>query len=203
MIKINLLPHRQLRRAEKQREFGWMAVLVVVATAALCFVAWSVIKANITTQQGRNQRLQDEIAHLDQQIVAISGLKTQIQRVLERKQIVERLQSDRNLAVQVLDELARLLPEGIYLTSVKQTNDEIALRGMADTNARVAQLVHNYSLSQIVHDPNLLEIKATHNQPDRQQFEFMLKLSLTLPKPAPSATALGKAATPSAVAPKG
>lgn len=188
ILTINLLPHRQLRRAEKQREFGLMAALVAVAMAAIMFVSWSFIKSSIEGQQARNQRLQDEIARLDQEIVAISGLKTQIQHVLERKQIVERLQSDRNLAVQVLDELARQVPEGIYLKSIKQLGDEIVLSGVADTNARVASLVHNLGLSQIVRDPNLVEIKATHTQPERQLFEFVLKLSLTLPKtPAPAA----------------
>lgn len=194
IIKINLLPYRELRRAEKQREFGLMAALVAVAMAAILFVSWSVIKSGITAQQARNQRLEDETARLEQEIVAISGLKTQIQHVLERKQIVERLQSDRNLAVQVLDELARQMPEGVYLKSIKQSGDEIVMTGIADTNARVASLVHNLSLSSIVHDPNLVEIKASHSQPERQQFEFVLKLSLTLPKPVTTASPAGAGA---------
>lgn len=178
MIKINLLPHRQIRRAERQREFGLMASLVAIAMAAILFVSWSYIKAQIETQQERNQRLQDEMARLDKEIAIIANLKEQIKHVLERKQIVEGLQSDRNQAVQILDELARLLPEGVHLKSIKQIEGEIDLKGVADTNARVASLVHNLSGSSIIHNPNLVEIKASNNQQELKQYEFVLKVSL-------------------------
>ncbi|MDP8566420.1 PilN domain-containing protein [Methylophilus aquaticus] len=183
MIKINLLPHRQIRRAERQREFGLMAALVAVVMAAILFVSWSYIKSRIEDQQSRNQRLQDEITRLDSEIVAITGLKDQIKRVLERKQIVEGLQSGRNQAVSVLDELARQLPEGVTLKSIKQSGNEIDLRGVADTNARVATLVHNLSSSMVMQSPNLVEIKANNSQPERKQFEFVLKVMLKQDKP--------------------
>ncbi len=191
MIKINLLPHRQIRRAERQREFGLMAALVAVLMAAILFVSWSYIKSRIEDQQSRNQRLQDEITRLDSEIVAITGLKDQIKRVLERKQIVEGLQSDRNQAVSVLDELARQLPEGVTLKSIKQNGNEIDLRGVADTNARVATLVHNLSASALMQNPNLVEIKANNSQPELKQYEFVLKVSLKQDKPeeAPDSTA--------------
>lgn len=183
MIKINLLPHRQIRRAERQREFGLMAVLVAVVMATVLFVSWSYLKARIENQQGRNQRLQDEITRLDSEIVAITGLKEQIKRVLERKQIVEGLQSDRNQAVSVLDELARQLPEGVTLKSIKQSGNEIDLHGVADTNARVATLVHNLSASALMQNPNLVEIKANNSQPEVKHYEFVLKVSLKQDKP--------------------
>lgn len=183
MIKINLLPHRQIRRAERQREFGLMAVLVAVVMATILFVSWSYIKSRIENQQARNQRLQDEITRLDSEIVAITGLKDQIKRVLERKQIVEGLQSDRNQAVSVLDELARQLPEGVTLKSIKQNGNEIDLRGVADTNARVATLVHNLSASALMQSPNLVEIKANNSLPELKQYEFVLKVSLKQDKP--------------------
>lgn len=191
MIKINLLPHRQIRRAEKQREFGLMAALVAVLMAAILFVSWSYIKSRIEDQQSRNQRLQDEITRLDSEIVAITGLKDQIKRVLERKQIVEGLQSDRNQAVSVLDELAQQLPEGVTLKSIKQNGNEIDLRGVADTNARVATLVRNLSASVLMQSPNLVEIKANNSQPELKQYEFVLKVSLKQDKPdeAPASTA--------------
>lgn len=178
MIKVNLLPHRQIRRAERQREFGLMASLVAVAMAAILFLSWTYINAQIKAQQARNQRLQDEMLLLDKEIAVIGNLKEQIQHVLERKQIVEGLQSDRNQAVQILDELARQLPEGVYLKSIKQLQDEIELKGVADTNARIAGLVHNLSSSALLHSPNLVEIKATTNQQEQKQYEFVLKVSL-------------------------
>jgi type IV pilus assembly protein PilN len=178
MIKVNLLPHRQIRRAERQREFGLMASLVAIAAAAILFVSWSYVGAQIRSQQERNQRLQDEMVRLDKEIAVIGTLKEQIKHVLERKQIVEGLQSDRNQAVQILDELARLLPEGVSLKSIKQVEDEIELKGVADTNARVASLVHNLSDSAIIHNPNLVEIKASTNQQDLKQYEFVLRIML-------------------------
>jgi type IV pilus assembly protein PilN len=178
MIKVNLLPHRQIRRAERQREFGLMASLVAIASAAILFVSWSYVGAQIRSQQERNQRLQDEMVRLDKEIAVIVTLKDQIKHVLERKQIVEGLQSDRNQAVQILDELARLLPEGVSLKSIKQVEDEIELKGVADTNARVASLVHNLSDSAIIHNPNLVEIKASTNQQDIKQYEFVLRIVL-------------------------
>lgn len=178
MIKVNLLPHREIRRAERQREFGLMASLVAIAAAAILFVSWSYIHSKIDDQQTRNQRLQDEIARLDKEIVIIGRLKEQIQHVLGRKQIVEGLQSDRNQAVLILDELARQLPEGVFLKSVKQLGDEIELKGIADTNARVATLVHNLSGSSLMQSPNLVEIKANTNTQAIKEYEFVLKVSL-------------------------
>jgi type IV pilus assembly protein PilN len=180
MIKVNLLPHRQIKRAERQREFGLMASLVAVAAAAILFVSWSYIHNKIQTQQSRNQRLQDEMVRLDKEIAIIASLKEQIKHVLERKQIVEGLQSDRNQAVLILDELARKLPEGVFLKSVKQLQDEIELKGVADTNARIATLVHSLSESAIMHNPNLVEIKANTNALGIKEYEFVLRVSLQL-----------------------
>jgi type IV pilus assembly protein PilN len=186
MIKVNLLPHRQIRRAERQREFSLMASLVAIAAAAVLFVSWSYVKAQIQTQQQRNQRLQDEMERLDKEIVVIGSLKEQIKSVLGRKQIVEGLQSDRNQAVQILDELARLLPEGVYLKSVKQLADDIELKGVADTNSRIATLVHSLSESSLMHSPNLVEIKAVSNPLDQKQYEFVLNVALKHEQPAKS-----------------
>ncbi|MGQ2966049.1 PilN domain-containing protein, partial [Methylophilus sp.] len=155
-----------------------MASLVAIASAAILFVSWSYVGAQIRSQQERNQRLQDEMVRLDKEIAVIVTLKDQIKHVLERKQIVEGLQSDRNQAVQILDELARLLPEGVSLKSIKQFENEIELKGVADTNARVASLVHNLSDSAIIHNPNLVEIKASTNQQDLKQYEFVLRVML-------------------------
>lgn len=178
MIKVNLLPHRQIKRAERQREFSLMATLVAIASAAILFVSWSYTHNKIQAQQARNQRLQDEMVRLDKEIVIIGSLKEQIQHVLERKQIVEGLQSDRNQAVQILDELARQLPEGVFLKSIKQLADEIELKGVADTNARIATLVHNLSTASIMHNPNLVEIKANQNALGNKEYEFVLRVSL-------------------------
>lgn len=171
MVRINLLPHRQIKRAERQREFNLMLVGVAIAASAIVFLGQTVIGSSVESQASRNKRLDDAIAELDKQIDAIKELKTKISEVLERKQVVENLQTNRGQAVVLLDELARKLPEGVFLKSIKQTANLVALEGVADTNARVATLVRNFSSSEALESPGLVEIKAeTVNNARRNVF---------------------------------
>lgn len=161
MARINLLPHRQLKRAERQRQFNLMLIATAIAGGAIVFMGQTFISTQIDAQADRNRRLDDAIAKLEKQIAQIQVLKGQIKDVLARKQVVENLQSNRSQAVVVLDEISRQLPEGMYLKSIKQQEKLINLQGIADTNARVAALVRNLSTSQWMVSPNLIEIKAT------------------------------------------
>jgi len=160
MVRINLLPHRQIKRAERQREFSLMLLGVFIAAAAIVFLGQTFISSSVESQTSRNQRLEDAIAKLDKEIEAIRELKNKIGEVLERKQVVENLQTNRAQAVVLLDELARKLPEGVYIKSIKQSGNLITLEGVADTNARVATLVRNFSASEAMESPGLLEIKS-------------------------------------------
>ncbi|HSH55033.1 MAG TPA: PilN domain-containing protein [Methylophilaceae bacterium] len=160
MVRINLLPHRQIKRAERQREFSLMLVGVAIAAAAIVFLGQTFINSSFESQASRNKRLEDAIASLDKEIDEIKELKTKIGEVLERKQVVENLQTNRGQAVVLLDELARKLPEGVYLKSIKQAGTLVTLEGVADTNARVATLVRNFSTSEALESPGLVEIKA-------------------------------------------
>jgi type IV pilus assembly protein PilN len=181
MIRINLLPHRQIRRAERQRQFNIMLAATVVAAGVIVFMVQTVISARIDAQLSRNTRLDTAIAQLDKEIAEIKALKQQISSVLERKQIVENLQTDRSQAVILLDEITRQLPEGLFLTSIKQQGNLIELEGVADTNARIATLVRNLSTSQWMESPRLIEIKAVtvNNQ---KQNQFKLNVSMKAPK---------------------
>jgi type IV pilus assembly protein PilN len=161
MMRINLLPHRQIKRAERQRQFGLMALLAGVAACAIVFAGWTYLGAKKQTQLERNTRLETAIAKLDKEIADIKGLKEQINNVLERKRVVENLQSNRSQSVVVLDELTRQLPEGLYLRSIKQAGNLITLEGVADTNARVATLVRNLSVSNWMESPNLVQIQSS------------------------------------------
>jgi type IV pilus assembly protein PilN len=160
MIRVNLLPHRQLRREARQREFGLMAGFVAIAAAVIIFLGWTFINNRIDAQGERNSRLDTAIAKLDKEIADIKDLKDQISTMLDRKQVVENLQTNRSQAVVVLDELSRQLPEGMYLQNIKQQGNVITLEGVADTNARIATLVRNLSSSQWMESPNLVEIKS-------------------------------------------
>lgn len=181
MMRINLLPHRQIKRAERQRQFGLMGLMSAVAAGAVVFMGWTYLGAQKESQLERNGRLEKAIASLDKEIADIRNLKDQINNVLERKQIVENLQTNRSQAVVILDELTRQLPEGLYLKSIKQQGNLITLTGVADTNARVATLVRNLSVSNWMELPNLVEIKSFTLNGIKQN-EFTLTVSLKVQK---------------------
>ncbi len=181
MIRVNLLPHRQIRREAKQREFGLMALFAAIAAGAIVFMGYTVINGQVETQLERNQRLDAAIVKLDKEIADIKDLKDQISAMLERKQVVENLQTNRSQSVVVFDELSRHLPEGMYLKSVKQQGNVINVEGVADTNARVATLVRNFNSSNWLESPILIEIKAVTVNGVKQNM-FTLQVNLKAPK---------------------
>ena len=181
MMRINLLPHRQIKRAAKQREFGLMGLMAAGAACAVVFLGWQFLSAQTNTQLERNSRLEKANTDLDKQIADIKDLKDQINNVLERKHVVENLQTNRSQAVVILDELTRQLPEGVYLKSIKQTGNLITLDGVADTNARVATLVRNLSVSNWMQSPNLVVINASTVNNIKQN-DFTVTVSLKAPK---------------------
>jgi type IV pilus assembly protein PilN len=181
MIRVNLLPHRQIRREAKQREFGLMALFAAIAAGAIVFMGYTVINGQVETQLERNQRLDAAIVKLDKEIADIKDLKDQISAMLERKQVVENLQTNRSQSVVVFDELSRQLPEGMYLKSVKQQGNVINVEGVADTNARVATLVRNFNSSNWLESPILIEIKAVTVNGVKQNM-FTLQVNLKAPK---------------------
>lgn len=187
MIRINLLPHREERRAARQREFGIIAAGVGVAALFLIFVVHSFDSARIETQKRRNKFLQDQITVLDRQIVEIKKLKEQTQALLARKQVVETLQANRAATVHLLDQLVRLMPDGVYLKAIKQNGNVVNLQGYAQSNARVATLMRALDASPWLEAPDLVETKAAtvNNLPVS---EFSLNIKLTMPE-APAADA--------------
>ena len=181
MMRINLLPHRQIKRAAKQREFGLMGLMAAGAACAVVFLGWQFLSAQNNTQLERNSRLEKANTDLDKQIADIKDLKDQINNVLERKHVVENLQTNRSQAVVILDELTRQLPEGMYLKSIKQTGNLITIDGVADTNARVATLVRNLSVSNWMESPSLVVINAATVNNIKQN-EFIVTVSLKTQK---------------------
>ncbi|HEY0268986.1 MAG TPA: PilN domain-containing protein [Methyloradius sp.] len=182
MVRINLLPHRQIKRAERQREFNLMLFGTLIIGAIIVFMGYSFIDAQVEAQQSRNKRLDEANAKLDKEIESIKELKGQISAVLERKKVVEDLQTNRSQAVILLDEIARQLPEGLFLKSIRQQGAMIMLEGLADTNARVATLVRNLSQSQWLESPNLIEIKTVAGGAVKQN-NFTLSVMIKPPTP--------------------
>jgi type IV pilus assembly protein PilN len=177
MIRINLLPHRQEKREAQQRQFNMMVGLTAISSAACIFLASNFINHQIESQQARNVRLDQEIANLDKEIADIKDLKTQIKLMIARKQVVENLQTNRNQSVVMLDELSRQLPDGMFYKSIKQEGKKITLEGVADTNARVATMVHNLNDSQWLTSPVLIEIKAVEADQKKQNL-FTLNVNI-------------------------
>ena len=177
MIRINLLPYRQEKREAQQREFNMMVGFTAIASAACIFLATNFIDHQIESQQARNERLDQEIASLDKEIADIKDLKTQIKLMIARKQVVENLQTNRNQSVVMLDELSRQLPDGMFYHSIKQEGKKITLEGVADTNARVATMVHNLNDSKWLTSPVLIEIKAVEADQEKQNL-FKLNVNI-------------------------
>ena len=143
MILINLLPHREA--AMKRRKEVFHATLFVALLLGLLLAAavYMWFQWRIEEQQGRNEYLRSEIAALNKQIKEIEGLEEEINSLRERQKAVEDLQADRNLPVHMFNDLVQLLPEGVYLTSLKQTGLNVELRGSAQSNERVSEVLRN------------------------------------------------------------
>lgn len=191
MIRINLLPHRAEKRRARQAQFAALGVISVVLGALLVGFVHVAITTQISYQERRNGYLQQEIAVLDKQIDEIKKLREQTQSLLVRKDAVEKLQSDRSDVVHLLDQMLRILPDGVYLKGLKQTGNKINLAGYAQSNARISTLMRAVEDSPWLDSPSLVEIRASSAGGARVS-EFTLRFNLTKAKqPAAAAKPVG------------
>lgn len=176
MIRINLLPHRELARAARRRQFNILLGIAVAAGVATVLLGHSLIAAGQSAQDARNTFLEQEIAKLDKEIGEIKKIREQTQALLERKQVVETLQSNRTEVVHLFDQMIRLLPDGLYLKSFKQTGDVITISGYTQSSARVSSLMRNLDDSPWFESASLIEIKAaTVNNLRANEFVLTVK----------------------------
>jgi type IV pilus assembly protein PilN len=176
MIRINLLPHRELKRAARRRQFTAMLGIAVAAGVLAVIAGHTVIAARQSVQDARNAYLEKEIAKLDEQIGEIKKIREQTQALLERKRVVETLQANRTEVVHLFDQMIRLLPDGLYLKSFKQTGDTIRLSGYTQSSARVSTLMRNLDGSPWFESARLIEIKAaTVNNLRANEFVLAVK----------------------------
>ncbi len=165
MILINLLPHREVARKKRKDLFNIYAALAAVVGGILAGLVLLVIQGQTDAQMARNELLRTEIKIFDVQIKEIATLEAEIAALQARQQAVENLQSDRNIPVHLLSELARILPEGVYLKAITQTGPDVALQGVAQSNERVSELLRELSGgSDWFTQPQLIEITASSVQ---------------------------------------
>jgi type IV pilus assembly protein PilN len=197
MIRVNLLPHREIRRKQQQQQFFIMLGVVVAIGAGIWFVVHTYLEEQFDNQVGRNKYLQSEIEKLDKQIAEIQKLKDQTAALLARKRVVETLQATRSEVVHLLDQLVRQLPDGVYLKSIKQAGTRVTITGLTQSQARVSTLMRNLEASPHLENPGLIEIKSGQQGALRVN-EFMMNINITRAKveedtrkPAPKPAAKG------------
>lgn len=192
MIRINLLPHREMRREKRKREFMASAALCAAIGAAIVFAGGVVIDQQIENQNQRNAMIKDANKKLDDEIAEIKDLKEQIDSLKARQKAVEDLQSDRTIPVHLFDEMVRLMPEGVFLQRLVQQGMTVTMAGYAQSNERVAELYQNLAdRSDWLHKPQLIEskevalkedpnsqAKRTGPQEVRRVYEFNLNVAI-------------------------
>ncbi|KFC73608.1 PilN domain-containing protein [Massilia sp. LC238] len=187
MIRINLLPHREAKRKQKQAAFVAMLAAGGVAGAAVVVLVGAWNASRISVQNERNLVLKQASAELDKKIGQIKTLKEEIEALKARQQAVEDLQSDRNQPVYVLDELVRQTPEGVYLKSFRQDGQRVTLNGYAQSQERVAELLRNVSgSSPWLERPNLTEVRVSTlgqgKATARRVVEFQMDVAIKRPR---------------------
>lgn len=145
MILINLLPHRELARKRRRESFQAIMVLSAIVGLLIAGAIYLWFQTMIENQQSRNNFIASETAILDKQIKEIANIEDEIAALRARQKAVEDLQADRNLPVHMLNELVLQVPDGVYLTSLSQRGQVVTLKGMAQSNERVSELLRNLS----------------------------------------------------------
>lgn len=177
MIRINLLPHREEKRKARRQQFWLFAAVASVSAVAVWFIGHTIISGYVDGQEAKNVFLKENIAELDKEIAEIKGLREQAEALLSRKQVIESLQTNRTETVQLFNELAAQMPEGVYLKTLKQTGSRINLTGYAQSNARVSNLMRNLEASPNLERADLVEVKAAMVN-NRSVSEFNLNVSV-------------------------
>jgi type IV pilus assembly protein PilN len=154
------LPWREQER--KERKLAFFVALGVAAVAALLVAGAGYVLFNsmISSQERRNEQLRTEIKAVDRQIEQINDLESQKQRFISRMQVIEKLQRSRSEEVHLFDEITKTMPDGTYLTSIKQNGRKLKFEGVAQSSTRVSTLMRNISASQWMKDPELEVVES-------------------------------------------
>ncbi|MDP4650493.1 MAG: PilN domain-containing protein [Haliea sp.] len=181
MAQINLLPWREERRAERKKEF--LALLGIIALLGIAGVVLGdrFVNGQISEQKARNEYLAQNIRTLDAQVAEIEELERRRNQLIDRMRVIQELQGNRPIIVRVMDQLVRTLPDGVFYTSLKSSNNEIVLVGVAESNNRVSSLMRRLDTSDWLEQPNLDAVRAATQFGD-QAATFNLKVKVQLPE---------------------
>jgi type IV pilus assembly protein PilN len=197
MIRINLLPHREAKRKQKQAAFVALLALGGIAGVAVVLLVGAYNASRISIQNERNLVLKTANAELDKKIGAIATLKQEIEALQARQQAVEDLQGDRNQPVYLLDELVKQTPDGVYIKAFKQDGQKVTMNGYAQSQERVAELLRNLaSGSPWLERPDLTEVRAStlaQSKIGKKVVEFTLSVNIKRPRETEQAGKDGKA----------
>jgi type IV pilus assembly protein PilN len=160
MIRINLLPHREAKRKARRQQFYVLLGLVSVLGGLIWFLGFTIVNGKIHKQDQTNEFLKREIVVLDKEIDEIKKIQEQTNALLARKRVIEALQANRTETVHLFNELAKQVPEGIYLRTLAQTGPSLAIAGYAQSNARITTLMNNLDESPLLEGSALIETKA-------------------------------------------
>jgi len=159
MTKINLLPWRESLRKKKQKDFINAVVLVALIGILSVVLAHSYIEQLKIYQNQRNQLLQNEITLLDKKIVEIKDIEAKKKQLQTKIKLIEQLQESRHEAVHLLDEISKIIPEGIFLTKLTQSGHELTFEGKSESNAQISAFMRAIEASLWLQKPTLLVIK--------------------------------------------
>ena len=184
MILINLLPHREAAKKRRKEAFQVNMVMAAIAGLLIAGLIYWYFQIMIEGQQNKNNLLRSEIKVLETQIKEIDGLEAEIAALRARQKAVEDLQSDRNLPVHMLNELVKQLPDGVYLSSIKQDGLLVTMQGTAQSNERISEMLRNLTEgTEWFSKPELMEIVAktvdVTAKDKRRAAAFTLRFNLT------------------------
>ena len=177
MANINLLPWRDEAREKQKRDYIGILAAVFLASGILVYITLNVIDFMTEEQRGRNAYLQSEIQLLDAQIAEIKKITERKKDIERRTEIILNLQQARNLPTHVLDELVRIVPPGIYLSSLEKKGSLLWIEGRSESNNNVANMMRKVKTSEWLHEPNMQSI-VSQNDDVRQLQRFSLKVTI-------------------------
>ena len=178
MAHINLLPWREEQRQEQTRQFATVTVLSMALTGAIIFLVHVTFNNQIEHQKFRNKILQDEITTLDAALKQIDELEETKEELLSRMDVIQSLQQRRPQIVHLFDDFVRTVPEGIFLTTIKQSGDNLTINGVAESNGRVSAYMRNIDASDWMSTPKLKVIETKKGTLRSSNFTLITSQSL-------------------------